>query len=396
MYTIIVNTPGPQGSQGPQGPSGSQGQSADTGSLVTTSLFNSFTSSYYVDSASFNSRINNITFDTSSLATTGSNTFIGNQTITGSVDITGSLTVNDINVGQNSINFINNTNTILTTLSVDNNGNLLLSTGSIILSQGASLTGSIFGTASWANNFNETDPIFVSKSGSFITTSSFNNFTSSYNTGSFTGSFIGSLQGTASWAGVAITSSHALSIPNNLNLSASNLFVTNNIEAASITSQSASFGYVESITGSAVYIGQEFIILNTQPPAARYAGLIIIDSGSANHTSSLLWDSSTNHFIYQNASGSSYSGGGFISGPRNTGSLEDITYPTLNKIVRGQGGDHIYDSNITDNDTKVSISINTDITGSLIVTSGITGSLFGTSSWAINALTASYIDGGFY
>jgi len=35
---------------------------------------------------------------------------------------------------------------------------------------------------------------------SLVTTSSFNNFTSSYNTGSFTGSFIGSLLGTASWA----------------------------------------------------------------------------------------------------------------------------------------------------------------------------------------------------
>ena len=36
---------------------------------------------------------------------------------------------------------------------------------------------------------------------------------------------------------------------------------------------------------------------------------------------------------------------------------------------------------------------NTIITGSLIVTTSITSSLFGTSSYAI---TASYIDGGFY
>jgi hypothetical protein len=35
---------------------------------------------------------------------------------------------------------------------------------------------------------------------SFVTTSSFNSFTSSYNTGSFTGSFTGSLFGTASFA----------------------------------------------------------------------------------------------------------------------------------------------------------------------------------------------------
>ena len=39
--------------------------------------------------------------------------------------------------------------------------------------------------------------------GSFVTTSSFNAFTGSYNTGSFTGSFTGSLFGTASFATTA-------------------------------------------------------------------------------------------------------------------------------------------------------------------------------------------------
>jgi hypothetical protein len=50
--------------------------------------------------------------------------------------------------------------------------------------------------------------------GSFVTTSSFNAFTSSYNTGSFTGSFIGSLLGTSSFAissSRAVTSSYAIS-----------------------------------------------------------------------------------------------------------------------------------------------------------------------------------------
>jgi len=50
--------------------------------------------------------------------------------------------------------------------------------------------------------------------GSFVTTSSFNNFTSSYNTGSFTGSFTGIFNGTASWANSAsqaISASYALS-----------------------------------------------------------------------------------------------------------------------------------------------------------------------------------------
>lgn len=44
----------------------------DTGSLVFTSSFNPFTSSYYTDSSSFDNRINNIIFDTGSLVNTSS------------------------------------------------------------------------------------------------------------------------------------------------------------------------------------------------------------------------------------------------------------------------------------------------------------------------------------
>ena len=51
----------------------------------------------------------------------------------------------------------------------------------------------------------------IANTGSFVTTSSFNSFTSSYNTGSFTGSFSGSLFGTASWSNNSISSSFAIS-----------------------------------------------------------------------------------------------------------------------------------------------------------------------------------------
>jgi hypothetical protein len=118
---------------GLQGPAGSTGTTVNTGSLVTTSSFNSFTSS-----------INNFTSSYS----------------------TGSFT--------------------------------------------GSFTGSVLGTASWATNALTAsfapDYVLNSSTGSFTTTSSFNSFTasinsftSSYNTGSFTGSFTGSLLGTASF-----------------------------------------------------------------------------------------------------------------------------------------------------------------------------------------------------
>ena len=67
----------------------------DTSSFATIDQLNQFTSSYYIDSASFDARLNNITssnIDTSSLATTGSNIFQGNQSIYGSLSTTSTIT----------------------------------------------------------------------------------------------------------------------------------------------------------------------------------------------------------------------------------------------------------------------------------------------------------------
>jgi hypothetical protein len=91
-------------------------------------------------------------------------------------------------------------------------------------------TGSLLGTASWAQSasqaitasyYKETDPIFTAVSGTFVLTSSFNaftssinTFTSSYNTGSFSGSFTGSFNGTASWAQSASQALTASFVPN--------------------------------------------------------------------------------------------------------------------------------------------------------------------------------------
>lgn len=72
----------------------------NTGSFVTNTTFNSFTSSYNTGSftGSFTGDGSGLTnlpvqsVNTGSFATTGSNTFIGNQVITGSLNITGSIT----------------------------------------------------------------------------------------------------------------------------------------------------------------------------------------------------------------------------------------------------------------------------------------------------------------
>jgi hypothetical protein len=96
---VEVITAGPQGSQGPQGPPGPSG-SINTGSFVTTSSFNAFTSSYNTGSftGSFTGDGSGLTnlpvqnINTSSLATTGSNTFRGNQVISGSLNVTQGIT----------------------------------------------------------------------------------------------------------------------------------------------------------------------------------------------------------------------------------------------------------------------------------------------------------------
>ena len=67
-------------------------------------------------------------------------------------------------------------------------------TGSIFTGNNVAASSSFAETASYALN------IPVIDLGGYVTTSSFNSFTSSYNTGSFTGSFVGKLDGTASWA----------------------------------------------------------------------------------------------------------------------------------------------------------------------------------------------------
>jgi hypothetical protein len=90
-------------------------------------------------------------------------------------------------------------------LQVSSSGALFNGTGSAI--QNLSVTSSFAITASYALNAGSS---ILFNTGSFVTTSSFNLFTSSYNTGSFAGTFSGNFNGTSSWASNAISSSYAI------------------------------------------------------------------------------------------------------------------------------------------------------------------------------------------
>ena len=417
--------------------------SIDTGSLVTTSSFNSFTSSYYTDSGSFSSRVTNLENFSSSLdatfvtevelnaATASLSASIANlsssfETFSGSYN-TGSFTgsfVGDLNGTASyalTASYLDNyippfpyTGSAKITGSLSVTGSTsLYNSGSTILSVNGS-QGEIFSVSD-----DITGDLFIVQSESidlFVVSSSGETTIS----GSLTvgGGITSSLYGTASWAENALTASYVenaqtasyvlqaesasfASTASYVNTLNQDVLITGSLivlQGATIYG-SSSFQY---ITASQLDVSASFISVNVFEPVERFGGLKVYDSGSSTASASLAWDSFHNHWVYQNVSGSIYTGGMLLSGPRNTGSLGDE--PNLIKwfVPRSDGADHLDNSQIY---SSASITI---ITGSLTVTTGITGSLSGsaltaisasyalTASYVKNAQTASYIDGGFY
>ena len=127
----------------------------------------------------------------------------------------------------------------------------------------------------------------------------------------------------------------------------SSMFIKGNLTV--FGTQSVSF-----ITSSQLNISTNVITVNTNTPSVRFGGLSVYDSGSTGTTGSIFWDSQNNHWVYTNPSGSSYSGGMFISGPRAS-SLGEEQGTTLNAIMKGQGGDHITSSGMFESGSNVGI-----------------------------------------
>ena len=122
-----------------------------------------------------------------------------------------------------------------------------------------------------------------------------------------------------------------------------NLVINGNFTVTGTTTLfSASNVYISS---SQLVIDDNIITLNAFSPFLRYAGIEMIDSGSAT-TSSILWDSQNDYFFL---TGSGVNGK-IITGPDTQGSL------TSGKIVKATGTNIIGDSIISDNGSAISIA----------------------------------------
>jgi hypothetical protein len=151
---------------------------------------------------------------------------------------------------------------------------------------------------------------------------------------------------------------------------------------------------------SSTLVGLEFIDLNTDLPALRYAGINVQDSGSSTGLTASFWyDSETNDWIFVQTPtlGAPPTSSVTIFGPISTlGNQKGIigNYLTKGELLGGSEDHdhHITSSQIYDDGVTVAIAGNLQVTGSLYAGS-LTGSLFGTASYAISAsqaISASY------
>jgi trimeric autotransporter adhesin len=123
------------------------------------------------------------------------------------------------------------------------------------------------------------------------------------------------------------------------------------------------------VTSSQLRVEDNIITVNTASPGSRFGGLEVHDSGSVGiATGSLLWDSVNNRWVYQNSSEASYGGGVLLSGPRSSGSLGSELTLTSGRIAKSAGGDHLNDSNISDDGTTVTILSNAVVNGTFSAT----------------------------
>jgi len=339
---------------------------------------------------------------TGSFATTGSNTFYGNQIISGS-GINTILQVHGANAEPWAFGIYNDTyNPTQSVLAgfVDNTGEanigteinkplyiytnanynnptVIISSSGVTVGTGG-ITGSLFGTASWALN---------------ALTSSF----AASGNGPFSGSFSGSL------FNLKGTVSHIPFFSQSQVLDDSTMFQVDNGGGA--YSIAINQNGVSGLAPEALFVYQpsptSYNVISGKGNLNNYLQLNIQNENNGDNASSDIVATANNgnestNYIDMGINGASYTG--FLGGPNDayiysTGSNFHIGNINPNTHLGFfVGGDDVmgYSKLQLNPNNLHEMTGSLDVSGSLIVLDGITGSLFGTSSWARNAITSSY------
>jgi len=110
-----------------------------------------------------------------------------------------------------------------------------------------------------------------------------------------------------------------------------------------VVNGTGSFAYITSVSGAAKIIGDAFIVVNTDTPTSRYAGLSVYDSGSTLSTASFSVD---NHHLNDSnitdtgtlitlGSNSVVNGTFYATGTTLVSGSSQISYPNLSNIPAG-------------------------------------------------------------
>jgi hypothetical protein len=133
-----------------------------------------------------------------------------------------------------------------------------------------------------------------------------------------------------------------------------------------VVNGTGSFAYITSVNGNAKIIGDSFIVVNTDTPTSRYAGLSVYDSGSTLSTASFYYDGETNDWGYEYSSSAGIDYAVTIFGPEYTTKGTPV-YLTSNRIPKAVDNHHLNDSNISDSGTLITLNSNSQVNGNLVV-----------------------------
>lgn len=323
------------------------------------------------------------------------------------------------------------------------------STAITISGANAIITGSLLGTASYANDAGTLDgldsTVFTLTSSFNAQTASFNAFSASINTAtsSFSGR-VGALEAATSSLYLATSSLFAFSSSHNTYTSSLNAktasfattgsntftgtqYISNTNNAIGFSNTTSSIytdgglqvtkdAYISSslyikgnltvygtqsvsyITSSQLNISTNLVTVNTATPSIRFGGIAVQDSGSTSGlTGSLLWDSQNNSWLYNNPSGSgNYDSAMVIMGPRNSSTLGSEVGLTCNYLVQGHGHHHTTSSMIFHDGSTTCLPGAVVGTGTACFTGALTALTLGTNDLMLSNLNyecANYVDG---